>query len=48
MITNSKTGEIESNDRRKNSWSTPALIRIEASEAEISTRGTGDGTFTTS
>lgn len=46
MVKDSKPGQAGSDERRKAPWSTPTLVRIEASEAEISTRRGGDGAFT--
>ena len=48
MIKNSKVMQVGSSDQPKRSWTTPAMVRIEAGAAEISTRTTGDGPFSTS
>ena len=49
MIEDSKTGRARSAEKRsKRAWSTPTLTRLEASGAELFTRETGDGEFSTS
>ena len=48
MVKDFKTDQIESRDRRKSAWQAPALTRIAASEAEISTRANDDGPFSSS
>jgi hypothetical protein len=49
MDENRKVGPFgEAHCSGKLRWATPALSRIEASEAEINTRTTGDGPFSTS
>ena len=45
MIKDSKIGDVGSSNQ-KNAWNTPTLIRIDAGEAEVSTRSGGDGVFT--
>ena len=49
MVKESKTGRAGSIDeRRKSAWNKPALTRIAAGEAEVFTRASNDGPFSSS
>jgi len=48
MTKDSRTGRAGSTGKDKQTWVTPALIRIEAGEAEVGTRNVSDGPFTSS